>query len=117
MSILRYDLTSNDWVIFAPSRARRPREFEKPARLSTAPLPSDSSCPFCPGNEQMTPPEIYALRGGSAPNTSGCRVRVIPNKFPALRIEEDPRRLEHGPLFHYRTCSSASARRRQRSAF
>jgi UDPglucose--hexose-1-phosphate uridylyltransferase len=49
----------------------------------------------------MTPPEIYAVRDGSAPNTSGWRVRVIPNKFPALQIEDDVRRQEDGPLFHF----------------
>ncbi|MBI3463541.1 MAG: galactose-1-phosphate uridylyltransferase [Planctomycetes bacterium] len=101
MSILRYDLTSNDWVIFAPSRARRPQEFKRPAGLANAPLAADSSCPFCPGNERLTTPEIFALRGNTAPNTPGWRVRVIPNKFPALRIEEDLRRLEDGPLFRY----------------
>jgi UDPglucose--hexose-1-phosphate uridylyltransferase len=101
MSILRYDLTSNDWVIFAPSRARRPHEFKRPAGQPTATLSPDSSCPFCPGNESMTPPEIFALRGNTPPNSPGWRVRVIPNKFPALRIEEEHRRLEDGPLFRY----------------
>ena len=101
MSLLRYDLTSNDWVIFAPSRARRPHELKRPAGPTTAALPYDASCPFCPGNERITPPEIFALRGNAPPNTPGWRVRVIPNKFPALRIEEDLRRLEDGPLFHY----------------
>src|SRR5581483_9117184 len=43
--------------------------------------------PFCPGNESSTPPEIRALREGGAPNGPGWKLRVIPNKFPALRIE------------------------------
>jgi galactose-1-phosphate uridylyltransferase len=86
MSILRYDLTSNDWVIFAPSRARRPHELKNPAGLAASSLAADSSCPFCPGNETMTPPEIYALRGNTAPNTPGWGIRVISNKFPALRV-------------------------------
>ena len=101
MSTLRYDLTSNDWVIFAPSRARRPHELKKAAGLSAESLAFDSKCPFCPGNESMTPPEIYALRGSTSPIIPGWRVRVIPNKFPALRIEEHPHRLEDGPLFRY----------------
>ena len=100
MSVLRYDLTSNDWVIFAPSRARRPHEFKRPVGLTVSPS-ADAACPFCAGNERMTPPEIYALRQGTPANTPGWRVRVIPNKFPALRIEDDLRRLEDGPLFHY----------------
>jgi UDPglucose--hexose-1-phosphate uridylyltransferase len=47
----------------------------------------------------MTEPELYALRGSTGPNEPGWSVRVIPNKFPALRIEEDLRRFEQGPLF------------------
>ena len=47
-------------------------------------------CPFCEGSEESTPPEVAALREpGSAPNGPGWRVRVIPNKFPALEIEGD----------------------------
>ncbi len=49
----------------------------------------------------MTGPEIYALRGESAANTPGWSVRVVPNKFPALRIEDESRRFDDGPMFHY----------------
>jgi UDPglucose--hexose-1-phosphate uridylyltransferase len=36
----------------------------------------------------MTPPEIYARRAnGSGPNAPGWDIRVVPNKFPALRVE------------------------------
>ncbi len=101
MSLLRQDVTTNDWVIFAPERARRPHEWKQAAEESEASLPSEGKCPFCQGNEQMTSPEIYALRGGTAPNTPGWRVRVIPNKFPALRIEEETRRQEEGPTFRH----------------
>jgi UDPglucose--hexose-1-phosphate uridylyltransferase len=46
------------------------------------------TCPFCYGNESLTPPEIEAIRDpGTAANTSGWQVRVVPNKFPALQIE------------------------------
>jgi UDPglucose--hexose-1-phosphate uridylyltransferase len=45
-------------------------------------------CVFCAGQEERTPGEVWALRpDGSAPNTPGWLVRVVPNKFPALRIE------------------------------
>jgi UDPglucose--hexose-1-phosphate uridylyltransferase len=49
----------------------------------------------------MTGPEIYALRGNTPANAPGWRVRVIPNKFPALRIEEDHRRVDEGPVFRW----------------
>jgi UDPglucose--hexose-1-phosphate uridylyltransferase len=86
---MRYDLTTGDWVIYAPSRARRPDEFRKPADPNVPPQNSPDHCPFCPGNERLTPPEIVALREGSRRDSAGWRVRVVPNRFPALRIEED----------------------------
>ena len=46
------------------------------------------NCPFCPGAESKTPPEIlvYGRNGGGA-NTPGWNIRVVPNRFPALGIE------------------------------
>ena len=35
----------------------------------------------------MTPPEIRGYRHGSAPDTPGWDLRVVPNRFPALRVE------------------------------
>ena len=47
-------------------------------------------CPFCEGHEDKTPPEILAYATAAAPaNGPGWRVRVVPNKFPALKIEGD----------------------------
>jgi UDPglucose--hexose-1-phosphate uridylyltransferase len=100
MSFLRYDATTSDWVIFAPERGRRPDDFKKETGPATAPHP-EGLCPFCPGNEHLAGPEIYALRGNTAPNTPGWAVRVVPNKFPALRIEEDNHRHEEGPGFRF----------------
>jgi UDPglucose--hexose-1-phosphate uridylyltransferase len=54
-------------------------------------------CPFCPGQEHETPPEVFALREpGSAVNRPGWTVRVVPNKFPALRIEGELERTGEG---------------------
>jgi UDPglucose--hexose-1-phosphate uridylyltransferase len=70
-------------VIISSERARRPSDFApQPVR------PLLTSCVFCPSHEDKTPPEILAGRGpGSPPNTPGWSYRVVPNKFPALRIE------------------------------
>ncbi len=46
-------------------------------------------CPFCPGHEQKTPPEVLAYRTSGGGNEAGWTLRVVPNKFPALRIEGD----------------------------
>lgn len=37
----------------------------------------------------MTPPEIVAHRRYGPPNTANWTVRVVPNKYPALRVEGD----------------------------
>ncbi len=84
MSELRKDPILDRWVIIAADRGRRPSDF-KPE----PPAPPPSACPFCVGNEDKTPPEVYAVRDGSPPNTPGWDVRVVPNKFPALTIEGD----------------------------
>jgi UDPglucose--hexose-1-phosphate uridylyltransferase len=86
MPDLRKDPIVGRWVIVAKSRAKRPHDFE-----STPQVPgSRSFCPFCEGNEDQTPREIVAYRpAGSTPNREGWRVRVVPNKFPALEIEGD----------------------------
>ena len=56
-------------------------------RESVFPGPPQN-CPFCPGNELKTPPEILAYgRNGASANTSGWNIRVVPNRFPALGIE------------------------------
>lgn len=80
MSELRRDPIAGTWVIVAPERAARPLDFRRPP-----PQPSArESCPFCPGRESMTPPEIAAVR-----DDKGWRVRVVPNRYPALRVEEE----------------------------
>ncbi len=83
MSELRWDPLKNNWTIITQGRSRRPQDFiQQRSQIEMA------SCPFCNGNEAKTPPEIYAYRpNGSQPNQPGWQVRVIPNKFPALRIE------------------------------
>ena len=54
-------------------------------------------CPLCEGNEDRTPPEIVAFRdNGTPPNSPGWTLRVVPNKFPALRIEGELNREGEG---------------------
>jgi UDPglucose--hexose-1-phosphate uridylyltransferase len=77
VSDLLTDELTGDCVIIAPARAVRPDQFR---------VPSDDhagagNCPFCPGHEHETPPEV-ARAGPGAADTPGWRVRVVPNKFP-----------------------------------
>ena len=67
-------------MIFATERAKRPHDFVKHGSPRKA-EGSKATCPFCPGNEVLTPPEIFVRpRGGSSP----WSVRVVSNKFAAL---------------------------------
>ena len=78
----RRDPLHHTWVAFAPERQRRPQDFT-PATLQPGKLD-----PFAAGNERLTPPEVFALReAGSKPNDAEWRVRVVPNRYPAMRIE------------------------------
>ncbi|HEY7316901.1 MAG TPA: galactose-1-phosphate uridylyltransferase [Candidatus Binatia bacterium] len=79
MPEFRKDPIADRWVIIAPERAGRPIGREA----------SDSSpCPFCVGNEHMTPPEVLRLTDKrDASRGSNWTVRVVPNKYPAVVAE------------------------------
>ncbi|MEM3063573.1 MAG: hypothetical protein QW303_08555, partial [Nitrososphaerota archaeon] len=70
------DIHSERWVIIAPSRLARPEQRG-----------TSSTCAFCPGNESMTPPEVYRVGEGLA-NKPGWKIRVIPNRYPITDIHE-----------------------------
>jgi UDPglucose--hexose-1-phosphate uridylyltransferase len=82
MPELRKDPVVGRWVIISTERSLRPVHMPP-----EPPPPSADYCPFCPGNEDKTPPEVYAVRGEGEANQNGWQVRVVPNKFPALQIE------------------------------
>jgi UDPglucose--hexose-1-phosphate uridylyltransferase len=89
----RRDPLHNTWVVFAPERQRRPQDFLPPV-LQNADLD-----PFAEGNERLTPPEVYAIRKEKTkPNEPGWRVRVVPNRYPAMRVEG---KLESSPIGLY----------------
>ena len=95
MPELRRDPVIGRWVIISTERSKRPDQFS--SGVEKEELAPGEKCPFCEGNEGMTPPEIYALRkSGSKPNTPGWDVRVVPYKFPLLRPEGDLNRHGHG---------------------
>ncbi len=85
MSELRKDPIVGRWVIIATERAKCPMTPK-----SEVFVPGSGLCPFCVGQEQNTPLEILAYRDrNTKANEPGWRVRVVPNKFPALQIEGD----------------------------
>jgi UDPglucose--hexose-1-phosphate uridylyltransferase len=74
---LRRDGLTGRWVIVAPARSARPHQFPPPVDTKDAP----ADCPFCHGNENLTPPEVHRTGAGAA-DTPGWRVRVVPNLYP-----------------------------------
>ncbi|MEZ6058192.1 MAG: galactose-1-phosphate uridylyltransferase [Planctomycetaceae bacterium] len=84
MSELRKDPVVGRWVIIAPERMARPQMTR-----AIESVDENEYDPFLEGNEDATPPEILAYRSpGSQPNGPGWRVRVVPNKFPALQAHQ-----------------------------
>src|SRR3954447_17167130 len=98
LSQLRLNPLTGRWVTIAAERASRPGDFA-PRRLPVEAHPG-RPCPFCPGNEESTPPalETYGLSGS-------WQVRVVPNLYPAFSGDEPLTVSNLGPVF---TQASAS---------
>jgi UDPglucose--hexose-1-phosphate uridylyltransferase len=84
MSELRQDRTTGAWVIVAPQRSRRPQIRARGERPQARPR-FDPKCPFCPGNEMQLPGIVAETTAQDAP---GWRLRVVPNKFPAVQLTQ-----------------------------
>ena len=82
MPEVRLNQITGDWVIIATERAKRPEDFKHKNEKKKLQAHSDT-CPFCPGNEGMTPDETFRISDG----TGGWTVRSVPNKFSALTPE------------------------------
>jgi UDPglucose--hexose-1-phosphate uridylyltransferase len=74
---------SGEEILLAPNRRQRPNA------LLTEPS-TDARCPFCPGNEEMTPPEIERVG-----NESSWEIRVVPNKYPVASSAREGIRGRH----------------------
>ncbi|MDD5431424.1 MAG: galactose-1-phosphate uridylyltransferase [Candidatus Omnitrophica bacterium] len=83
MAELRRDPIIGRWIIVETDQPNKPEDY-----VHEQYVPKGGVCPFCYGNESMTPPEIDSIRHlDTQANSSGWQVRVVPNKFPALQIE------------------------------
>ena len=98
MSQLRLNPLTGRWVTTAVNRAERPASFvsrQLPVQADTA-----RPCPFCPGNEEATPPalETYGVNGG-------WMVRVVPNLYPAFKGSAPMTVTNLGPVFSQATAT------------
>lgn len=81
-----------DPVVVAEARAARPHSAHSHTAAAALARGADfdPACPFCPGNEAETPPEVAAFRPeGSSADSPGWSVRVVPNKYPAFTRPPD----------------------------
>jgi UDPglucose--hexose-1-phosphate uridylyltransferase len=104
MPEIRQNIATKEWVIIATERAKRPEDFTAEQRTPTHLRPPHvATCPFCPGNEAMTPPPSLVRIGADG----SWQQRIVPNKFgalspaaPAVRLEEGVARMTGGYGFH-----------------
>ena len=68
---LRHDPLTARTVFVAPGRAQRPNELEG----------ATIRCPFCAGNESLTPPDLLRTPRSAA---KPWRARIVPNQFPIV---------------------------------
>jgi len=73
MPEMRKNPFTGNYVIIAPERANRPNIHEETSL--------QKACPFCPGNENLTPLETLAFYDK---NTKNWNLRVVKNKFPSV---------------------------------
>jgi UDPglucose--hexose-1-phosphate uridylyltransferase len=78
---MRLNQLTGRWVTIVAERAQRPTDFAPRQQIED--VASSSPCPFCPGNEETTPPALETIG-----ENGNWRVRVIPNLYPAFHGEE-----------------------------
>lgn len=81
MPQLRKDPIVGRWVVINSDHFKNSKDFFKEDHK----VRQGQICPFCPGRENRTPPELDAVRLGE---NGHWQVRTVPNKFPAL-VHED----------------------------
>ncbi len=82
-SEIRLDPLTGQFVLIAPERMLRPGAF-RPSQ----PVGDDiCECPFCAGHEAETPDPIRVYSASDM--GSKWLVRVIPNRYPAVRMEQN----------------------------
>jgi UDPglucose--hexose-1-phosphate uridylyltransferase len=77
VSQLRLNPLTGRWVTLVADRAKRPTDFA-PRQLQVESDPS-RPCPFCPGNEEATPPALEQVD-----SEGRWTLRVVPNLYPAF---------------------------------
>ena len=77
---MRLNQLTGRWVTIVAERAKRPTAFAP--RIEWDQVDDPATCPFCPGNEEITPPALQTYDSGG-----NWSIRVIPNRYPAFHGE------------------------------
>lgn len=93
MSELRHDPILREWVIIAPERERR-IDYRRVSNQDA------DFCPFCNGHEHTLPHIIKEVAGNIDNNKYNWKIRVIPNRFPVLKVEGRLKRSAKGVYDH-----------------
>ena len=80
MQEFRKDPITGRWVIISTERARRPQAFH----TEPAPKANGAPSPFAAGQEAQAGPQLLAYHHGEG---GAWSLRVVPNRYPALRVE------------------------------
>ena len=108
MAEVRVDPLTGLKTIIAGDRASRPGSGLKDGVAPPQGL-DPSTDPFAEGHEDRTPPEVFAVRpGGGAADTTGWKVRVVPNLYPALSAGADAPEAEARPELFSATAATGA---------
>jgi UDPglucose--hexose-1-phosphate uridylyltransferase len=78
---IRLNKATGEWVIYAPSRRKRPQDFQQYSQEKHAAVNYIETCPFCCQREHIQEASVLEM---PHPKHNGWQTRVILNKFPAL---------------------------------
>ncbi|MEF3254853.1 MAG: DUF4931 domain-containing protein [Deferribacterales bacterium] len=92
---IRFDPLRRRWIIFAPERGDRTDYLI----INKEHIDDPKYCPFCPGNEIYTGTSLYEVVS-IVEGKKGWELRVIPNKFPIMRVEEKGIAKQYGPYVY-----------------
>lgn len=95
---IRQNKATRQWVIYAPARRMRPRDFARAGGPVAAQPEYDPHCPFCPGHDSRLPSIISETPGPDGE----WGIRVVPNKYPALQPDGKMERNCHGLYVYMR---------------
>lgn len=82
-------IVPSESVLVATARGMRPKKAEAPAPRDTR--AHVETCPFCRGNEAMTPPEIATYPAGGP-----WDIRIVENLYPVLGDDRENPNLSFG---------------------